>query len=66
MASKGFHIELVCESCGEPSEKLMVTKRFLFCYPCNEAKKRRDRFLAEEKEWNDSLTTSLKTQKKGI
>lgn len=65
MASKGFHLELVCEACGEPSEKLMVTKRFLYCYPCNEAKKRRDRFLAEEKEW-ESLTTGQKAQKKEI
>ncbi len=53
-------IELVCEACGEVTSRLIITpKKFFYCEVCDVARKRRERFLAEEKDW-ESLTTDSK------
>lgn len=44
--------KFVCESCGFGTNHLISYKGFLFCKECEEAEKRRDRFLREEEEWN--------------
>jgi hypothetical protein len=44
---------LVCEECGCETTQLEIRKHLMYCKECAEAKKRRERFLREEKEWNE-------------
>lgn len=52
--NKSFKLELVCEECGFETAQLEIHKHMVYCKECAEAKRRRERFLREEKEWESS------------